>query len=145
MNRHINKGQYLHVLIALTIMTLLAWPFYMKRPKPMEFHSSQELVTFLQAGQFQNYKFVAQGQHPEIDSGGYLMAPHITNDPRGLGTFRELKAKWTGILLLLPREHTGYETIQRNLNDWGDMGIYRAGFLFFGDPDLIAKVAQTFP
>lgn len=111
----------------------------------MEFHSSQELATFLQINHFQGYKFVAQGQHPEVDNGGYLVASDVDIDPRMLATIRDFKDQWKGVLMFKLWRNLNNETLQTCIDQWQDMGIYRAGFLFFGDPDLIAKIVQLFP
>jgi hypothetical protein len=135
--------------VPLAVLAALSVPLghkLFKRSRPGSPQSTAEFLRFLQAHGVEQYRI----QFDDIltndpDGGAYLIAPGIATDPRGLMRAVEKAEQWNGILFVKPLGGFKEEEIQLNLQAWGEYGLCRGGFFFFGDPYLLHRVIEVLP
>jgi hypothetical protein len=131
--------------VLATVSVPLAYSL-LKKSRPGSPQSTAEFLRFLQDHGLEQYRI----QFDDIltndaDGGAYLIAPGVATDPRGLMRAVEKAEQWKGVLFVKPLGGLKEEEIQRNLQAWGEHGLCRGGFLFFGDPNLLHQVIEALP
>jgi hypothetical protein len=132
-------------LAASSAALRIAW-----RPaEPDAPHDLAALAPYLSECGFEEYQVrpeivnVHAGEEP-LAGGFYLVAPGVTVDPRVLRRDSSQARAWHGILAC-GRYLRPDDILKYDLEAWGDCAYYTRGFLFFGDPEEVAKVRALLP
>jgi hypothetical protein len=83
------------------------------------------------------------GDGPVI--GYWLLAPGADDSPERLRDLVRQGGRagdWKGVVLMKPEAHPD-DTLGRQLAEWGDAGLYVRPLVFFGDPAMVARVADA--
>jgi hypothetical protein len=134
---------YLLIPCALlgTVAIAAVWPY---RPRPAEppALSTKETLDRLRAMGLRAIPD-APGDGPAV--GYWLLTPQTDASPDRLADLirqRGQEANWGGAVLMKPELHPD-STLQRQLEEWGDAGLYVRPFVFFGDPPLVGRIADA--
>ena len=110
------------------------------RNRPKELRGVPDLLRRLESAGLK-YRVILQVEG-DVTAGIYLCGPTFQSDPRGLARLSSpsFTEQWRDVVFVQSYRPDGVS--EDMLRDWGEHGLLAQGFLFFGDPNMLAEIAR---
>jgi hypothetical protein len=84
------------------------------------------------------------GRVGELSAGAFLSEAPLTWEQRArLARARERARDWRGVVLALPTPPSTDDGFELQLREWKEYSLVAGGVVLFGDPELLARIAEA--